>query len=465
MKAVIACAALAVFGLSGTALAQDGGVGAEHDPAPSTTEAAAAPPRDAGDRRRERARASASDDAPPERRAHPGPEESEGPAGPSAPVVQDEDAGVEVTDGGAAALAGETSVDELDGGVPDAGSLDTAVDVSAADAGATALEGGDAGADVGAAQGEVSPVAPPASEEEGPKRDLFSAFSNWLWEQAERQPVARETTPSEAVTPPPVRESVGESMREWLDVVLPARRVSSVGLVFFLALAILSVWLVDKAREPLPERGVIPRMLSAAHLLLRLAIAVMVFLLISRFVPSWLRPALFLSFAAVAVAIGFGVVWLLLPDVVGAVVLLTERRLKRGQWVVGEGFAGTVEELGLRVTVLRATDGSLLSVPNRRVVKSPVRTSDRLWHEIDVELRSPEGAEASQVRSAIQEAVLCSPYVPPNPGLVLSRNPLDPMRWRMKVRLIDVRFSEAFEGEILERIEESLARGLDDVVV
>jgi len=147
----------------------------------------------------------------------------------------------------------------------------------------------------------------------------------------------------------------------------------------------------------------------------------------------------------------------LLPDVVGGIVLLTEGRLKRGQWITGEGFAGSVEQIGPRVTLLRAGDGALLAIPNRRVVKSPVRASDRPWHEVDVEIQTPAGASAPRLREAITEAVLCSPYVPPDPGLVLARDPRAPDRWHLRVRLVDGRFTAAFEGQLLERMEESLA--------
>ena len=180
----------------------------------------------------------------------------------------------------------------------------------------------------------------------------------------------------------------------------------------------------------------------------------------SRLLPGWLRPALLLTVGAVAVAVGFGAAWLLLPDIVGGLVLLTERRLVAGQWIAGDSFAGTVEQVGLRLTTLRAPDGSRLTVPNRRLLRSPIRASARRYHEVEVSLRAPGRAPAARIRPAIEEAVLCSPFVPADPALVLARDPERPERWRLRARLLDPAFARRFEGQLLERVEDAL-RGDD----
>jgi small-conductance mechanosensitive channel len=115
-----------------------------------------------------------------------------------------------------------------------------------------------------------------------------------------------------------------------------------------------------------------------------------------------------------------------------------------------------VEQIGLRLTTLRAPDGSKLTVPNRHLVRSPIHASDRRFHEVDVVLSLPADAPAERVRRAIEDAVLCSPYVPAEPSVALARDPARPDRWHLRARLLDVSFAPPFEGQLLERVEEAL---------
>ncbi len=301
--------------------------------------------------------------------------------------------------------------------------------------------------------GIIVVVVPAQAEHQ--ERDFLTALNEWMWERAEREREAARREVGEQ------RGDEGEidlppAVRDWMKLAFPERRVSAFGLIIFLALALVGLWLVDRLRKPLPERGLLPRVLGVLHLLVRLATIVIALVLVSRLLPAWLQPALLLSIAAIAVAVGFGAVWVLLPDVIGGLVILTEGRIKRGQWIVGDGFSGSVEQVGPRVTLLRAPDGALLSVPNRHLVKGPVHATERRWHEVEVELRIPTRLAAMKMREAIRDAVLCSPYIPPDPHLALSRDPRDPELWRLRVRLLDVRFTETFEGQLLERVEEAV---------
>lgn len=304
-----------------------------------------------------------------------------------------------------------------------------------------------------------APSQPTESAPDG-MSSLIDGFTNALRELTQAPPRAPEPVPSiergpEVEPTASGNQAINDLLREWLGIEPPP----SLGLLLLLLFTLVLHWIVERARRPLPERGLFPRALGALRFVLRFAIVLIALMLISRLLPTWLHPALLLVLAAFAVALGFGAVWVLLPDLIGGMVLLTEGGLKRGQWVSGEGFAGAVEQVGARVTLLRAADGSLLSVPNRRVVRSPVRANERAWHEVDVELRAPAGIAAARLREAIREAVISSPYVPPDPGLVMVRDPRDPERWRLTVRLVHVRFSGAFEGQLLERVEEALEGG------
>jgi hypothetical protein len=375
-----------------------------------------------------------------------GAEDAPPPGAPTAP-----DAAVPADGGlGAAGDAGPSAArDAADAGVPDA-DAEAEAEAFAADGGVPAEAPDDAeGAE------RAAPRAAADDEEE-----WATLLGELLFERAERRAQQAEPRPP---LPTEQREVavrlVGcDAAAGTLGLDLPERRVSTVGLVLLVLLALVILWLLDRLRRPLPDRGLFPRLLGLTHLAVRLATVVMVLMIVSRLLPGWLRPALLLSVAAVAIALGFGAVWLVLPDVVGGLVLLTERRLQAGQWVVGDGFEGTVVQLGLRLTTLRAPDGTRLTVPNRHLVRSPVHASARRFHEVEVELIVPSDAPAGRVRRAIEDAVLCSPHVPSEPALALSRDPARPDRWHLRVRLLDVAFAPAFEGQILERVEDSLGR-------
>lgn len=393
--------------------------------------------------------------------AHTEPEPS-----PAPPAQLVEPSAPDLLDGGVPSLDGEVPAAWLDGSIEDGG-------VPAE------LDGGppDAGVPAEPDAGPPTPEPEPALEDRDRGGmldygleilDRLGMLERQQREGGKRGAVRTATDGSGATgaedegdEPTRVQIVLDDDLREWLGLAEPERRFSTFGLLVLLAVCVLALFALTRLRAPLPDRGLFPRALGALHLAARLAAIVLVLMLASRLLPTWLHPALRLTLAAAAIAIGFGAVWTLLPDVLGGVVLLTEGRLRPGQWLVGEGFAGTIEQVGPRVTVLRGADGALVTVPNRVIVKTAVRASDRRWHEVEVELRAPVGAAADEVRRAIRDAVASSPYVPPDPGLVLSRNPREPDRWRLEVRLLDVRYAAPFEGELLERVEEALARGAD----
>ncbi|HEY8494244.1 MAG TPA: mechanosensitive ion channel domain-containing protein, partial [Myxococcota bacterium] len=377
---------------------------------------------------------------------------------PPGQLLQSPDLLPDLLDGGVPALDAGAPVDDASLALPDAGppaSPDAGPpDAGPPDAGPTALTEPDAGA--------LPPS--PADTADG---DLITALREWMWERAERASAEREPAPSAERGEEPradapwgdLQQAVAQTVREWLGFAEPDRRMSAAALVVLLLLTMLGLWAVDRARRTLPERGAVPRLVGAARFALRLVAVVIVLVLASRLLPEWMRPALLVVIAGAAVALGFGAMWVLLPDVIGGIALLTEGRLKPGQWIAGDGFAGVVQQVGPRVTLLRGADGAIVTVPNRAIVRSAVRASDRRWHEIEVELRAPHGASAAALREAIRDAVLSSPYVPLDPGLVLARDPREPELWRLKVRLLDVRFRALFEGQLAERVDEALARG------
>ena len=146
----------------------------------------------------------------------------------------------------------------------------------------------------------------------------------------------------------------------------------------------------------------------------------------------------------------------LFADLVAGAVIAAERRVRKGVWVSGDGFQGTVEGRSLRATWLRDGQGHRLTVPNRAMVGAPMvyDTGGDTEHEVVVRLEGYE--DAGKVRMALTDAILSSPWVLAGANPVVLRDPADPVVWRVRTKLLEPRFSVHFEGELLERVEDLL---------
>ncbi len=59
-------------------------------------------------------------------------------------------------------------------------------------------------------------------------------------------------------------------------------------------------------------------------------------------------------------------------NLLGSVMILTDKPFQIGDWVEGSDFAGTVVEIGFRTTRIRQTDTSIISVPNGNMANASV---------------------------------------------------------------------------------------------
>ncbi|MCA9617164.1 MAG: mechanosensitive ion channel [Myxococcales bacterium] len=222
------------------------------------------------------------------------------------------------------------------------------------------------------------------------------------------------------------------------------------------ALAIVLAFALRRVRESLPDRGLIPSLLAFVHLALRLLVVAIALMLLLRALPPRLSVVALFTLAAVALALGWSVRDFL-PDLVAGFVVVFERRVRRGTWVSAAGFAGQVERLGFRSTLLRDAQGRRVDVPNRHLLTSPVTSGGHHEREHEVEVHLETTLPAAVVRAALRDAVLASPWVFPGAGASVLRDPDEPMRWRVRGRLLEASFGARFEGELLERAEALLA--------
>jgi small conductance mechanosensitive channel len=101
------------------------------------------------------------------------------------------------------------------------------------------------------------------------------------------------------------------------------------------------------------------------------------------------------------IAIGFGA-QSLVKDVISGVFILLEDQYGVGDVVsLGEGATGTVEDVTVRVTRLRATDGTVWFVPNGEIRR--VGNSSMEWSRAVVDVLVPYEADLDLVRRVLGE--------------------------------------------------------------
>jgi len=153
-------------------------------------------------------------------------------------------------------------------------------------------------------------------------------------------------------------------MREWLDELIATAILIAVFTVGYLIAARLGLRFVRRMRGDLGSRAVT----LWAMLRRLLLITVFIVALLTILSGVWRLPiAPFLAVAsALGVALGFGA-QKLVQDVIAGFFILFEDQFRIGNHVAIAGVTGVVEDIRLRVTVLRDADGSLHFVPNGEV--------------------------------------------------------------------------------------------------
>jgi MscS family membrane protein len=92
-----------------------------------------------------------------------------------------------------------------------------------------------------------------------------------------------------------------------------------------------------------------------------------------------------------------------LGNLFGYFVILADEPFVVGEYIVVDGVSGTVEELGLRSTRLRAQDQSLVTVPNKTVANSNITNWSRLSkRRLNMTLGIDLASAPEQVLSAVQ---------------------------------------------------------------
>jgi len=125
--------------------------------------------------------------------------------------------------------------------------------------------------------------------------------------------------------------------------------------------------------------------------------------------------------AVLGAALGFGA-QRIVQDLLSGFFVITEKQYGFGDLVEvtvnGGGEArGTVEDVTLRVTKLRTSDGEVFTVPNGQIVKSPNLSKD--WARAVVDIPVPATADINRVNEVLRDVTTTASHVDDLPDLLL----------------------------------------------
>lgn len=159
----------------------------------------------------------------------------------------------------------------------------------------------------------------------------------------------------------------------------------------------------------------------------------------------------------VALLVVLGVVTApMLRDLLAGMVVSLEGRHRVGDDLRVGALEGRIVELGLRSVVLRAHDGSELTIPNGRFAAADVARlnlpSGEAPFELEVELHRAGGVEAATME--LVEAAVLSPLAAPGslPEVYVVEANGPHMRLRMRVYVFDRTYEERYRSDILARL-------------
>ena len=130
--------------------------------------------------------------------------------------------------------------------------------------------------------------------------------------------------------------------------------------------------------------------------------------------------------SALSVGIGFGL-QAIVQNFISGLILLAERPVKVGDWVVLGGVEGDVKRINVRATEIRLADRSTLVVPNSEFITKPVRnmTLANAEGRVQIRLPMPLSTDPEQVRTVMLQAFAGHEGVLPAPAASVQLDGID----------------------------------------
>ena len=106
-----------------------------------------------------------------------------------------------------------------------------------------------------------------------------------------------------------------------------------------------------------------------------------------------------------------------LANIAAGIMLIWQRPIAIGEYVVGNGVAGVVVEIGLFGTRLRSTSGLYIFVPNQTLWSGAITNHSREpRRRVDVNITIPDSADVGQSRAAMLEIAVADKRVVSDPA-------------------------------------------------
>ncbi|MBB4657987.1 mechanosensitive ion channel family protein [Parvularcula dongshanensis] len=191
-----------------------------------------------------------------------------------------------------------------------------------------------------------------------------------------------------------------------------------VGLIVLILTWALAAGLSRLARKATRRAGTRRSLSDLAATLTRVMIWVLGLLTTATIVFPSLDPAAILS----GLGIGGIIIGIAFQDTfqnfMAGVLIMLRRSMRVGDYLDSEGVEGRIEEINLRDTYLRKTDGELVIVPNKHLFENPVTVwTDPDFRRYEIVVGVAYDEDVDQARSVIEQAI---------GGLDLGKSPKQP---------------------------------------
>lgn len=181
----------------------------------------------------------------------------------------------------------------------------------------------------------------------------------------------------------------------------------------FIALRVLRVWLDTRY---FPASGLEPGMRSSLTTLLGYAGGVLVVAMALSALGIGINRIAWIA-SALSVGIGFGL-QAIVQNFISGLILLAERPVKVGDWVVLGTTEGDVRRINVRATEIQLADRSTVIVPNSEFITKTVRnmTLANAEGRVLIRLPMPLASDARHVRELMLAACAAHPSILPTPA-------------------------------------------------